>query len=186
MPVEREIKLRFSSAAEARGALLAIGATPLRPRRLQRDVLLDDAAGSLRASSCALRVRDDGGVGYLTFKGPPQPGAMKLREELETSTGNSALTLAILERTGFTPRFRYEKYREEFALGPIVAAIDETPLGTLLELEGTDEQQIDQIAQRLGRGRGDYVTLSYRELFAEHCTRTGLTSTDMLFARPPE
>ena len=39
--LEREIKLRFRSAGEARVKLLALGATPLRGRRLQEDALLD-------------------------------------------------------------------------------------------------------------------------------------------------
>src|SRR5690242_15316455 len=39
--LEREIKLRFSSANEAREALLAAGAMPLYGRRLQEDALLD-------------------------------------------------------------------------------------------------------------------------------------------------
>ena len=41
--IEREIKLRFPNAAEARAAVLAAGATPLRDRRLQNDCLLDTA-----------------------------------------------------------------------------------------------------------------------------------------------
>ena len=45
MALEREIKLRFDSADEARTKILALGATPLHGRRLQEDALLDDQAG---------------------------------------------------------------------------------------------------------------------------------------------
>ena len=53
--IEREIKLRFASAEEARAAIVACGATPLLGRRLQEDVLLDTddeaaAAAALRAA----------------------------------------------------------------------------------------------------------------------------------------
>ena len=48
MALEREIKLRFDSADEARVRVLAMGATPLRGRRLQEDALLDTPDGSLR------------------------------------------------------------------------------------------------------------------------------------------
>ena len=41
MALEREIKLRFDSADEARTKILALGATPLHGRRLQEDALLD-------------------------------------------------------------------------------------------------------------------------------------------------
>ena len=57
MPLEREIKLRFDSADEARGAILALGATPLHGRRLQEDCLLDTEDELLRRRRAALRVR---------------------------------------------------------------------------------------------------------------------------------
>jgi hypothetical protein len=50
--LEREIKLRFKSAAAARDAVLTIGATPLRGRRLQEDSLLDTDEGTLRKRRC--------------------------------------------------------------------------------------------------------------------------------------
>ena len=82
--IEREIKLRFASADEARAAILASGATPLLGRRLQEDALLDSDDEALRRRRCVLRVRMENGKSRLTFKGPVQPGIMKVREELET------------------------------------------------------------------------------------------------------
>ena len=58
------------SAAEARAAVLATGATPLRDRRLQNDCLLDTADMMLRQQRSALRVRMESGRSLLTFKGP--------------------------------------------------------------------------------------------------------------------
>ena len=40
-PIEREIKLRFEAADQAREAILRAGGTALRGRRLQEDCLLD-------------------------------------------------------------------------------------------------------------------------------------------------
>ena len=48
--IEREIKLRFASADEARTAILACGGTPLLGRRLQEDALLDSDDEALRAA----------------------------------------------------------------------------------------------------------------------------------------
>ena len=87
MALEREIKLRFDSADEARVRVQAMGATPLRCRRLQEDSLLDTPDGYLRNRRAALRVRHECGHSLLTFKGPPQAGPMKLREEHETPVG---------------------------------------------------------------------------------------------------
>ncbi len=96
--------------------MIAAGGTPLRGRRLQDDCLLDTADGFLRERGSVLRVRQESGTSLLTFKGPVQPSVMKLREELETAVGDGTLVLRLLEELGFRVWFRYQKYREEFAL----------------------------------------------------------------------
>ena len=178
--LEREIKLSFDSAEAARGAVLAAGATPLKGRRLQEDSLLDTANDDLRRRRSALRVRQDGGRCLLTFKGPVQPAAVKVREELETVAGDGTLLMRILGELGYHVWFRYEKYREEFALDDCIIAIDETPVGVFVEIEG-GACGIDTTAQLLGRGPHDYVLESYRSLFVRHCEQRGISATDMLF-----
>jgi adenylate cyclase class 2 len=179
--LEREIKLAFHSVADARAAVTAVGGVLIRPRRLQHDCLLDTADGLLRRTGSALRVRTEPDKAFLTFKGPVQPSTMKLREEIEIPVDNGAALLDILGRLGLTVWFRYEKYREEFAIERLVAAIDETPLGTYVELEGP-ESDIAAVAGRLGFEPGEYVLDSYRGLFARHCEARGIALTHMLFA----
>jgi adenylate cyclase class 2 len=178
--LEREIKLTFANADAARAAVLATGATPLKGRRLQEDSLLDTTNDDLRRRRSALRVRQDGGRCILTFKGPVQPGEMKIREELETVVGDGMLLMRLLGELGYHVWFRYEKYREEFALDDCIIAIDETPVGVFVEIEGGD-RGIAAAAQLLGRGPGDYVLDSYRGLFVRHCQQLGVSVTDMLF-----
>src|SRR4051812_18364481 len=179
--VEREIKLRFETPAQAREAVLGLGATTLRGRRLQEDALLDTAEGALKRRGCALRVRAEAGRHFLTFKGPVQPSVMKLREELETLVGDSELVIYILAELGFRVWFRYQKYREEFSHGDVTIAIDETPLGTFVEIEGADAG-IRGAAESLGRTERDYVVASYRTLFLADCASRGVEASDMLFA----
>ena len=178
--LEREIKLGFRDADEARQAIMATGATALRGRRLQEDYLLDTPQDTLRDRRCVLRVRLECGKTMLTFKGPVQTSPMKLREELETVVGDGLMLLHVLEELGFRVWFRYEKYREEFAHEDVTIAIDETPVGTFVEIEGS-EQGIDHMAAALARKRADYVTDSYRGLFVKYCEQHGLPLTDMLF-----
>lgn len=178
--LEREVKLRFDSPEAARAAVLAAGATPLHSRRLQEDCLLDTPDEILRQHRSALRLRMESGKSLLTFKGPVQPSSMKLREELETIVGDGPLLLRILEELGFRAWFRYQKYREEFALDDVIVAIDETPVGTFVEIEGGD-RGIADMAHAMGRGPRDYLLESYRCLFVQHCQRLGLPITDMLF-----
>jgi adenylate cyclase class 2 len=181
--VEREIKLRFESAEDARAAVLATGATPLLGRRLQEDSLLDSDDESLRRRRCVLRVRVENGKSRLTFKGPVQPSSMKVREELETVVGDGSVLLQVLEELGLHVWFRYEKYREEFSHEDVTVAIDETPVGVFVEIEGS-EQGITATAQALGRTPADYVLDSYRGLFLQHRGEFGLDGTDMVFDRP--
>jgi adenylate cyclase, class 2 len=181
--LEREIKLRFESANAARQAVVGIGALPLRARRLQDDRLLDDATASLQRRGCALRLRHDGTDAILTFKGPIVPGVVKAREEFESVVAHGELVLRILGELGFTPRFRYQKYREEFRvddLSTLVVALDETPIGVYVELEG-EEADIVDAAGRLGRTPGDYVRASYRTLFLEYREAHHLSASDMVF-----
>jgi adenylate cyclase class 2 len=178
--LEREVKLRFESPDEARAAVLAAGATPLRCRRLQEDCLLDTEDEMLRRRRCVLRVRTESGKSLMTFKGPVQPSSMKLREEHETIVGDGEVLLRVFEELGLHVWFRYQKYREEYSAEDVTIAIDETPIGTFIEIEG-GEQGILGITEALGRTPADFVLDSYRGLFVRHREAHGFGGSDMLF-----
>jgi adenylate cyclase, class 2 len=178
--LEREIKLRFDSPEEARAAVRGIGATPVRGRRLQEDCLLDTADERLRAARSVLRVRMDQGRSLLTYKGPVQPSPWKLREERETVVSDGETILYILGQLGLSGWFRYQKYREEFGALDAIVALDETPIGTFVEIEGS-ESAITQIAAALGRTERDYIVDSYRGLYVQHCEARGCAVGDMVF-----
>jgi adenylate cyclase, class 2 len=184
MAIEREIKLRFGGADEARAKILAFGATPLHGRRLQEDALLDTEDEMLRRERATLRVRSEGSKSLLTFKGPVLPGLIKIREEYETVVADGAALLTILESLGLHVWFRYEKYREEFSADDVVIAIDETPVGVFVEIEG-GETAIHAAARALGKSPADYITDSYRFLFLQHRDANGLAGADMIFAGLP-
>lgn len=183
--VEREIKLRYETAEDAREAIIAAGATPVHGRRLQEDALLDTDDEQLRRRRCILRVRTENGKSRLTFKGPVQPAIMKVREEVETLVGDGEVLLRVLHELGLHVWFRYEKFREEFASEDVIVAVDETPVGIFVEIEG-GEEGITQMAGALGREPSDYVLDSYRGLYLAHRDGTGLTGRDMLFESAPE
>ncbi len=81
--------------------------------------------------------------------------------------------------------FHYEKFRTTYALPGVHGLkidLDETPVGTYLELEGS-VAGIDRAACRLGYGRKDYITETYGSLYLAACRRRGQKPGDMLF--PP-
>ena len=182
MPLEREIKLRFESAAVARDRILGpgIGATTLRGRRLQEDCLLDSSDDALFHRRCVLRVRTEGGKSLLTFKGPVQPGSMKIRAEYETIVGDGEVLQRVLEELGLHVWFRYEKYREEYAAEDVTVAVDETPVGTFVEIEGS-ERGILAMTEALGRSSADFILDSYRGLFIQHREKFGFNGVHMVF-----
>jgi adenylate cyclase class 2 len=179
--IEREVKLRFPTADDARAAILAAGATPLRSRRLQEDALLETEDEALRRRGCTLRIRAESGKSLLTFKGPVLPGSMKIRDEYETVIGDGEVVQRVLEELGLHVWFRYEKYREEYAAEDVTIAIDETPVGTFVEIEG-GEEGILAMTTALGRSAADFVLDSYRGLFIKHRDEFGITGTNMVFS----
>jgi adenylate cyclase class 2 len=188
--IEREVKLSFPSAAAARSALLAAGASASQPRRLQDDALYDTPDGSLRTKGCIVRVRterwpDTADTTTLTVKGPVQPGAMKIREEHETRVDKGDALAQVLDVLGLQPWFRYQKYREEFSAPNLTVAIDETPVGVFVELEGS-EAAITAMTAALGRSAGDFILDSYYRLFMKHREHFGLDGPHMLFPPSPK
>jgi adenylate cyclase class 2 len=181
MNLEREVKLRFGSVEDARTAVLAAGALPLLGRRLQEDALFDTVDDRIKEKRAALRLRRENGKSRLTFKGPVQPDLMKVREELETVVGDGEVLRRVFEELGLREWFRYEKYREEFSHQEVIVAIDETPVGVFVEIEGT-EQGIAEMTTLLGRTPADYLHHSYYSLFQQHREETGVAERDMVFS----
>ena len=178
--LEREVKLRFDNPDQARAAILAAGASPLRCRRLQEDALLDTEDEILRQRRCVLRIRTEAGKSMLTFKGPVQPSRMKVRDEFETVVSDGEVLQRVLEELGLHVWFRYEKYREEYSAEDVTIALDETPVGTYVEIEG-GEQGILTMTRALGRTSADFILDSYRGLFIQHREKHGIGNTNMVF-----
>jgi adenylate cyclase, class 2 len=164
-PVETEIKLETPSPEAARAAVARLGARLKSPRHFEDNLLLDDAAGSLRAAGTILRLRRVPEGGVLTYKGPRLDSAgLKSRPERETTVGDAGAMQDILARIGLRPVFRYQKYREAYDWRGQEIVVDETPIGTYLEVEG-DAEGIHAAAAAMGFGPADYVTDSYVGLF---------------------
>src|SRR5688500_6455395 len=178
--LEREVKLRFDSPEQARALILATGGTPLRCRRRQEAELLATEDETLRRRRCVLRIRTEAGKSRLTFKGPVQPSRMKVRDEFETVVSDGEGLQRVLEELGLHVWFRYEKYRGEDASEPVTIALDETPVGTYVAIEG-GEQGITAMTIALGRTSADFILDSYRGLFMQHREKHGIGTTNMVF-----
>ena len=182
--VEIEIKLPAPDASSADALLRSVGFVVHHPRTFESNTLLDTAGLRLRATRQILRLRRYGARHVLTYKGSAVDGKHKTREELEFEIPADAPLALIFERLGYTPQFRYEKYRTEYTRAgePGMAVLDETPIGIFLELEGPADW-IDQTAAQLGYREQDYITKSYGALYAEYCREHGADPNGMVFTR---
>lgn len=181
---EVEVKLRVADAAAARRLLRTAGFRVSRRRVFESNAVLDTPDLALRSKGCVLRVREAGSRATLTYKGKAGAERYKSREEIEVAVDGAAGTSAILERLGFEPKFRYEKFRTEYERSGGIVTIDETPVGVFLELEGSP-RWIDRTARALGFGPEDYITASYGRLYLEWCAQAGRKPTHMVFRKRP-
>jgi len=134
----------------------------------------------------------------LTFKQPMvQPGgaqtgsassgSYKVRDEIEVEVAEGENLTRIFEGLGMSGWFRYEKCRTTFrlpaskawALGLLIE-LDETPIGTFVELEGP-AAAIDRAAAELGFSKQDYLSKNYLRLYMEECRRKGVQPSHMVF-----
>jgi adenylate cyclase class 2 len=184
---EVEVKLAVADCAGMDAALRQLGFAIVQPRAFESNAVYDTPGRALRAERKLLRVREFAGTATFTYKGTPEDGRHKSREELETEVADAATLRLMLERLGYQPCFHYEKYRTIYqrpgeAVGVVV--LDETPIGNWIELEGAPEW-IDATAAQLGYTQAEYSTESYGALWLRHCRDHGIDSPHMVFAQPP-
>ena len=177
------------SGDDARRRIEERGYRVVGSREFESDQVYDRSDQELRRTGQLLRLRSARGGWTLTYKGPARANSIyKSREEIETTftsaeEAGQALEY-ILAKLGYTPSWRYEKYRTAFqddqdGAGKIF--LDETPIGVFLELEGA-EDWIDRTASRLGYSTSDYVTRSYASLYSSYLELHD-GPADMLFSR---
>ena len=79
-------------------------------------------------------------------------------------------------------QFRYQKYREEYKYQNVTLTIDETPIGTYVEIEGP-EYEIFEATKKMGRTKNDYILDSYRALFVSACKEEKVSPTNMIIEK---
>ena len=177
---EIEIKFRVHSLRALARQLRAAGFHLLTRRTHEMNTLYDLPGQTLRRKGQLLRLRKYGSKWVLTHKSKGAAGRHKTRVELETKVVGGAQMDAILRALGYSPTFRYEKFRAEWADAKGHVVIDETPIGNFGEIEGPP-RWIDETARLIGLTRGDYLTQTYAELFVAWKRRTRSLAKEMTF-----
>ncbi len=174
MARETEIKLRISDVPAFHRALKRIGARLAGPgtsKVHEENVIFDTPQGGLAKHGQLLRIRTET---------PQVRGSSKV-------TGPKQRVVLTFKQPLAQPAFRYEKYRTTFRMPDskawakgLLIELDETPIGTFVELEGP-AAAIDQAAAELGFSKHDYVLKNYLRLYMEDCRRKGQEPRHMVF-----
>jgi len=179
-PKETEIKFRIADLAALTRALKRAGFKLITPCTHEMNVLYDLPGQKLRKRGELLRLRRYGDKWFLTHKAKSKTGKHKVRVERETAVEDGKQMDGILRALGFSPTFRYEKYRAEWTDGKGHVVLDKTPIGDFGEIEG-GARWIDRTAKALHIARKDYITQTYAPMFFEWKRRTGSKAEDMTF-----
>jgi adenylate cyclase class 2 len=186
--IETEVKLAISDPAAFKDRLRKLGWRIAVRRQEEKNMVYDYPNQTLFKSSRLLRLRQVGKRGWMTVKGPPHKGtAHKVRDEYEIETHQIDILSKMLETLGYELLWRYEKFRAVYKSDAEsgLVFVDETPIGNFVELEG-EAGWIDRMARKLGFSPSDYITASYRELFAAYQRQHPEIGRHMVFpkARP--
>lgn len=195
--LETEIKLRVPDLSVLLRRLRQIGARD-HGRSFEENTIYDTPDGDFHRHDRLIRLRIETArngrrKAKLTSKAPPEDAKglskgkrsdtrHKQKLEREADVRDPARAARLLEAIGLRPSFRYEKYRTGFRLGGLHLDLDETPIGTFLELEGRPGA-IDRAARNLGYMHKDYIRATYWDLYATDCRRRGKTPSNMIFSR---
>lgn len=180
------MKLPVDDLDRLRTRLAELGASRVATRSFESNTLFDHPDRRLRGSDCALRVRRCEGRTVLTFKGPATwLEGVRDREEIEVEVTDGEALQDILRGAGLEPSFRYEKWRESWRLESFAVVLDDTPMGSFVEIEGPRER-LPEAVRALGLDPASAARDSYPSLWVDHRQRHPELDlpTDMVFDAP--
>lgn len=183
MIVEVEAKLRLTDPEALHAKLRELDAVHDRDM-IETNTYFDQPDGTLKSTDQGLRVRVevDQATGkveaLLTHKGPRAHGRLKSRSETELGVSDARGAAQLLSVLGYHPVLTFEKQRTRYLLDGCRVEIDRLPyLGTFVEIEGTTEQDVMGVQNKLGLGDTPLIRASYIAMIATYLREHGMTDT---------
>jgi adenylate cyclase class 2 len=178
---ELEVKFYISRRDAMEHTLNSLGKV-IAPRVLEVNLRFDTPEKSLSSDGKMLRLRRDTRA-RMTYKGPGiSEGGANLRQELEFTVSDFNTAQALFEALGYQVYAMYEKYRTTYQVGSLEVVLDELPTGDFVEIEGSDAESIQYMAQQLGLRWERRILDSYMVLFERTRQNLGLNFKDLSFA----
>ncbi|MEO1235167.1 MAG: class IV adenylate cyclase [Planctomycetota bacterium] len=183
MMIEIEAKLRLTDPPALHEKLRELDAVRDR-QMLETNTYFDRPDGELKTSDRGLRVRVelDKATGksecLMTHKGPRAHGRLKSRSETEVGVSNARAAAQMLAVLGYQPVLTFEKRRTRYLLDGCRVEIDTLPyLGTFVEIEGSNEDDVVAVQEKLGLGDQPLIRASYIVMLATHLRENNVRST---------
>ena len=133
--LEVEAKAHLPEPERAITSILELGGREIY-FTIQRDTYYRHPGRDFAQTDEALRIREEEGRSFITYKGPKLDAQTKSREELEVPLVDPKDLGMLLLRLGFEPVAVVEKRRRAFLVGTLEVAVDEVKgLGYFLEVE---------------------------------------------------
>ena len=130
---------------------------------VQRDTYYRHPSRDFAVTDEALRIREEEGRSFITYKGPKLDAEIKSREELEVPLVDPKDLGGLLLRLGFEPVAVVEKRRRGFLVGMLEVCVDEVKgLGHFLEVEARECEDLEEGRARVV-GLLDALDLERRE-----------------------
>jgi adenylate cyclase class 2 len=171
---EIEAKMKVPDFDAVRRRLKSAGAKPSGDRQ-ETNVFFDTAKSSLRRADKGLRLRThrDMKTGrcefVVTFKGPRQPGKLKVRQEIEFNVSDPAPVTAAFVALGFEISISFQKRRRTWTLDKCEIALDELPfLGTFVEIEGPTAAAVMHVRKLLDLNKEPLISDSYASMMSHY------------------
>ncbi len=179
---EIEVKFYLGNLPALEEKLRAAGAECVQPRVFERNLRFDLPDGSLTRQRRVLRLRSDRQA-VLTYKSPALPGeTVSIRQEIEVVVSDFEAAKRLLEALGYQVSVIYEKWRATYRLPDAEIVLDELPYGNFCEIEGTNSEAIQTLANQLGLDWSARILESYLALFERLKTKRQLALEHLSFA----
>ena len=172
---EIEAKILEIDAEAIQSKLLAIGAIKAFETEFEA-IYFDTPSTALRKADQTLRLRKEGDLSVLTFKGKAiGNGLIKIREEHETKVEDLEAMQRILTHLGYNTSLRMRKTRIQYDLQDPKAHIvidnyldDYAYIPTFLEIEAPNQETVVTIAEQLGYSESDLNPMSAADLIRHY------------------
>jgi len=184
--MEKELKFKVENLEKLEEKLKQMGVKTA-GKKFEKNTLFDFEDHSLKNQDKLLRIRTINGEekGKITFKGPQVGSLFKEREEEETKIEDAKAMQKILAGLGYAAEFIYEKQRTSYKINEateLKVELDLLPiLGSFVEIEGKNEEEMVKLANELGLQMEDAINQSYPQLAEEYFTAQGMERQNLIF-----